>query len=94
MRYFTMEKEVMRGLPVAYEVNAEGRAIGSECNVLEVHEICIGFTVSELGKDGRTEKTVFYPVSTDTRTFLDNSEEVLEKIAMDYSVNNGWRNNE
>lgn len=92
MRYFTVEKEVMRST-YSYEVASDGSQIGEswEC---DRPEVTVGFNVHIYEEWGEHVDTKFYPVTTDLRTYEGNEGEVLEKIKADFPPteyqNNEW----
>lgn len=84
MKYFEVEKEIMRGLPIRYLANSDDTEASDEHEVSELCEICLGYNVNILDEDGRTVEVEYYPVSTNTEIFSDNADEVLENIKRDY----------
>ena len=94
MRYFTVEKEVMRGAPVRYGVASDGSQLADEYETDIIHEITTGFNVWECEEDGTTIGVEFYPVKTNAINWANNEKEVLEKIKADHPAgeyqNNEW----
>lgn len=94
MRYFTVEKEVMRATPVCYTVARDGSQLADEWETDWEQEITTGFAVHSYDEDGTHYNTEFYPVITDTEGWTDNSDKVLAQIEHDYPPteyqNNEW----
>lgn len=93
MRYFTVEKEVMRVAPVRYGVASDGAQLADEWETDEVQELTTGFAVWEYEEDGTTIGVEFYPVQTNTRDWRNNELQVLETIKYDHPTDE-WQNNE
>lgn len=93
MKYYEVEAEVMRGAPVHYTVASDGAQCADEWESDWEQEVLTGYSVAELGEDGRTENYHFYPVQTNTRDWTNNGDEVLEQIKQDYPATE-WQNNE
>lgn len=93
MRYFTVEKEIMRCVPTFYTVASDGTQVGDEWQGSDEQEITTGFAVHFYNEDGTHEDTTFYPVQTDAETFENNEDKVLEEIKRDYPAGD-WQNNE
>ena len=93
MRYFSVEKEVMRVAPVRYGVNSDGRQNSEEWETDEVQEITTGFSVWEYEEDGTTIGVEFYPVKTDTRDWRNDELQVLKTIEYDHPAGE-WQNDE
>ena len=58
----------------------------------EVKTITLGYSVWEYDESDVVDTVEFYPVSTNTSDFSDNSEAVLDKIKEKYSADKGWEN--
>ena len=93
MRYFTVEKEVMRCAPVSYGVNSDGTQNSDEWEQDIINELTTGFSVIEYDENGVRGDTDFYPVQTDATNWTNNEAEVLEKIKADHPASE-WQNNE
>lgn len=93
MKYFRVEKEIMRGSTLRYEIYADQSEASSEHECDEVVEICLGFHVYEISEEGYTLGVEFYPVCVDMQDFTDNSSEVIEQIKRDYPASD-WNNND
>ena len=93
MKYFTVEKEVMRVAPVRYGVASDGSQVADEWETDEVQELTTGFAVWEYEEDGTTIGVEFYPVQTDTRDWRNNELQVLETIKYDHPAGE-WQNDE
>lgn len=93
MRYFTVEKEVMRVAPVRYGVASDGSQVADEWETDEVQELTTGFAVWEYEEDGTTIGVEFYPVQTNTRDWRNNELQVLETIKYDHQPDE-WQNDE
>lgn len=93
MKYFTVEKEVMRVAPVCYTVARDGSQLADEWETDWVQELTTGFSVHSYDEDGTHYDTDFYPVTTDTRGWTDNEEEVLALIERHYPPSE-YQNNE
>lgn len=93
MRYFTVEKEVMRCAPVSYTVASDGSQIADEWEQDTIQELTTGFSVHEYEENGMHDNTEFYPVKTNTRDWTNNEDEVLKQIEADYPATE-WQNNE
>lgn len=94
MRYFEVEKEILRGEPLCYMVDADGSPVEGEHDVSIVYEVCSGFNVYVLDEQGRQSTVKFYPVTINTESFTDDSEQVLKQIKADYPAEDGWQNND
>lgn len=92
MRYFTVEKEVLRGSLLSGKIFSDGE-YKEEPDEEEIKGMTTGYNVWEYNEDGMTDRVVFYKVDTDTETWTDNEDEVLEKIKADYPASE-WQNNE
>lgn len=94
MIYFTVEKEVLRGMPECYDVASDGSQIGVSWEEDEEIEITTGFMVRLYDEDGSLDEGIFYPVNTNAETGENNEDKVLEQIKADYPAgeyqNNGW----
>ena len=93
MRYFTVEKEVMRGAPVRYTVASDGSKLADEYETDIAHEITTGIKVWEDEEDGTTIGVEFYPVKTNARDWRNDELQVLEIIKYDHPAGE-WQNNE
>lgn len=93
MKYFTVEKEVMRVAPVCYGVASDGSQLGDEWETDWEQALTTGFSVHIYDKDGMHYSTEFYPVITDTKSWTDNAEEVLSQIKRDFPPSE-YQNNE
>lgn len=91
MNYFEVEKEILRGEPIRYLVNSDGTEAEDKHFVSDLVEICLGFNVYILTEDGLRNDVVFYPVTTNTETLEDNSDEVLEQIKRHFPAADGWQ---
>ena len=91
MKYFSVNKEELVGTMTTGEVCSDGE-YSSLPDDIEARSITLGFSVSIYGEDGMIEDVKFYPVATDTESFSDNCDEVLEKIKADYPAPD-WQNN-
>ena len=91
MKYFTVEKEVIRNT-YSYEVASDGSQIGEswEC---DRPEIVVGFNVHIYEEWGEHIDTEFYPVNTNTESYENNEDRVLEQIKADYPPSE-YQNNE
>ena len=91
MKYFTVEKEVMRST-YSYEVASDGSQIGEswEC---DRPEVVVGFNVHIYEEWGEHIDTKFYPVKVDMGTYQGNEDEVLDKIKADFPPSE-YQNNE
>lgn len=96
MIYFTVEKELVRGSLYCHEVESDGSRASDTWSVEsdEVFEMTTGFTVHTYDEQGVHIDTNYYPVETNTATWQDNADEVLEQIKADYPAgeyqNNNW----
>jgi len=90
MKYFTVEKEVLRGSVMHGEVYSDGEP-SVEFDEREIGELTTGFSVWEYEEDGTTIGVGFYPVHTNTSDWSDDSEEVLNKIKEDHEPTE-WQN--
>lgn len=93
MRYFTVEKEIMRGAPECYTVNSDGTQCADMWETDWVQTITTGFSVHEYEENGEHDNTEFYPVHTDTASWTNDEDEVLKQIKADYPATE-WQNNE
>ena len=93
MKYFTVEKEVMRVAPVRYTVSSDGSQSADEWETDLVQELTTGFAVREYEEDGTTIGVEFYPVQTNTRDWRNNELQTLEIIKYDHPADE-WQNNE
>lgn len=93
MKYFTVEKEVMRVAPVRYTVANDGAQLADEWETDEVQTLTTGFAVWEYEEDGTTIGVEFYPVQTDTRDWRNNELQVLKTIEYDHPASE-WQNDE
>lgn len=93
MRYFTVEREVMRAVPVCYGVARDGSQLADEWEEDWEQEITTGFTVHVYEEGGTQYHTEFYPVLTNTEGWTDNAEDVLARIERDYPPSE-YQNNE
>ena len=91
MKYFTVEREELRGSVMAGEVYSDGEYI-DEAHEREIRSITLGFSIWTYEEDGTTIAVDFYPVHTDMGTFEDDSAEVIEQIKQDYPPDK-WQNN-
>lgn len=99
MVYFVVEKEFVRGKMFRHEVESDGSQASDSYEVEDedandVFEMIIGFTVHTYDEQGVHIDTNYYPVETNTATWQDNADEVLEQIKADYPAgeyqNNNW----
>lgn len=93
MKYFTVEKEVMRVAPVCYTVARDGSQLADEWETDWVQELTTGFSVHSYDEDGSHYDTQFYPVATNTEGWTNNEEEVLALIERHYPPSE-YQNNE
>lgn len=93
MKYFEVQKEVMRGAPVMFNVYSDGAQSSDEWEEDFVQEITTGFAVKYYDEDGTGGDTTFYPCKVDFGTWGANEEEVLEEIKRDFPPTE-WQNNE
>lgn len=91
MKYFEVHKEELVGTVVSGEIFADGEWVNLPDD-MEQHSLTTGFSVYEYDENGVREDTTFYPVTTDTETWEDNSEEQIENIKRDYPPDL-WQNN-
>ena len=93
MRYFEVHKEVLTGTLVSGECFSDGEYINLPDDQ-ETAEMTTGFSVYVYDEGGIREDTIFYPVSTNTETWENNEDKVLEKIKQDFPPiewqNNAW----
>lgn len=93
MKYFEVQKEVMRGAPVMFNVYSDGTQSSDEWEEDYVQEITTGFAVKYYDEDGTGGDTTFYPCKVDFGTWEANEEEVLAEIKRDFPPTE-WQNNE
>lgn len=93
MRYFEVQKEVMRGAPVMFNVYSDGTQSSDEWEEDFVQEITTGFAVKYYDEDGSNSEMTFYPCKVDFGTWEANEEEVLAEIKRDFPPTE-WQNNE
>ena len=93
MKYFEVKKEELAGTLVSGTVLADGDWKELPDDV-EARYITTGFSVYIYGDNGMIETIDYYPVKTDTESWEDDEEEVLERIKSIYSADNGWQNND
>lgn len=91
MKYFEVHKEELRGSLMSGEVYSDGEYI-NEADELEIRTITTGFSVYEYDEQGIRTGTEFYQVHTDMSDWSDDSNDVLNYIAEDYSADKGWQN--
>ena len=94
MRYFEVQKEVLRGTPVMFNVHSDGTQSCDEWEEDFVQEITTGFAVKSYNEDGSDSEMTFYPCNVDFGTWEANEDEVLEQIKQDFPPteyqNNEW----
>lgn len=99
MIYFEVEREFVRGKMFRHEVESDGSQASDSYGVddedaNDVFEMTIGYVVNTYDEQGMHLDTNFYKVDTDTATWQDNADEVLEKIKANYPAgeyqNNRW----
>lgn len=93
MNYFEVRKEVLNGTIRQFNVCIDGTHAGTGESEGESKEITTGFSVWEYDEQGITEDVKFYPVETNTETWEDNEQIVLDKIIQDHPAGL-WQNNE
>lgn len=95
MRYFTVEKEVMRVAPVRFGVASDGTQSADEWETDYEQEITTGFVVNIYDDDSEMmiSDCSFYPVQTDMENFENNEDKVLEQIKHDFPAPE-WQNDE
>ena len=91
MRYFSVHKEELSGMATSGEIYSDGEYMNLPDDS-EVKTITLGYSVWEYGESDVVDTVEFYPVSTNTSDFSDNSEAVLDKIKDKYSADKGWEN--
>lgn len=89
MIYFEVHKEFVRGTMFRYEIESDGSQASDSYsvddeNANDVFEMTIGYVVNTYDEQGMHLDTNFYKVDTDTATWQDNADEVLEQIKADY----------
>lgn len=99
MIYFEVEREFVRGKMFRHEVESDGSQASDSYSVddedaNDVFEMTIGYVVNTYDEQGMHLDTNFYKVDTDTATWQDNADEVLEQIKANYPAgeyqNNRW----
>lgn len=92
MKYFDVKREELRGSLMSGVIYPDGEH-AEEADEVETRILTTGFSVWEYADNGMTERVVFYPVKTDTESWTDDSDKVLEEIKRDYRPELGWQNN-
>ena len=98
MRYFSVEKEIVRGEMYRYPVCIDGTQAQAEYEVDTWGEetdksITTGFTFIEYDESGISIDYKFYPVETNMATYENNENEVLEKIISEHPATE-WQNHD
>lgn len=93
MMYFEVEKEVLAGNIMTGICASDGTALESY-NRADPLEITLGFTV-HVWNDEESFEDEWYAVKTDMSTsdYINNEEEVLQKIRDEHAPEDGWQNN-
>lgn len=91
MKTFEVHKEELRGSLMSAECYADGEFI-NEADEMEIVSMTTGFSVYVYDEQGVREDTIFYPVKTDTESWENNEEQVLEQIKRDFPAGE-WQNN-
>lgn len=93
MKYFEVQKEVMRCAPVMYSVHFDGTQSSDEWEEDFEQEVTTGFAVKYYDEDGSNGDTIFYPCKVDFETWEANEDEVLTQIKRDFPPSE-YQNNE
>ena len=99
MKYFQVEKEIIKGEMYRYPVCMDGTQAQPEYEVDTWGEekdksITTGFTFIEYDESGLSVDYKFYPVETNMETWEDNEQEVLNKIIEEHRPEDGWQNHD
>lgn len=92
MRYFSVHKEELSGVATSGEIFSDGEYVALPDDT-ETVNITLGYSVYEYDENGMTSSVEFYPVKTNTESFTNNEEAVLDKIKSIYTPENRWQNN-
>ena len=93
MRYFEVQKEVLRGTPVMFNVYSDGTQSCDEWEEDFEQEITTGFAVKSYDEDGSNSEMTFYPCKVDFTNWEANEDEVLNQIKEDFPPSD-YQNNE